>query len=150
MNILHRFTHAEDAKRAIQELNGKKPPQFYKKIVVKLADYDIGGSRNRWTNEVGPRSNPTSNGNHFNQNMYQNDFNAQIGSINSLNTFNNYGGSGAMAQNNMSNNTHLPSVSSSTAFNHPSNNCMLHTLYISHINHPFSNMFYGVNRCEYE
>lgn len=116
-----RFAHAEDAKRAIQELNGKKPPQFEEEIVVKLAHFDIGDSRNRWANKFGPGQggsgqgggmggNPTSNGNHFNQNMYQNHFNAPIGSMNSFNAFqqNPYASGGQ-------NTTPLPSVPSSAA-----------------------------------
>jgi len=43
-----RFAHAEHAKRAIQELNGKRPHGFEEEIVVKLAHFDIGDSRNRW------------------------------------------------------------------------------------------------------
>ena len=58
--------------------------------------------------------------------MYQNNFNEPIVSMNSFNAFNNYGGWDAMAQNNMSITTPLPYIPSSTAFNHPSNNCMLH------------------------
>ena len=90
---VYRFAHAEDAKRAIQELNGKKPPQFEEEIVVKLAHFDIGDSRNRWTNKFGP-SGPAASmnggvgggGGHFNQNMYQNHFNAPIGSMQGVNT----------------------------------------------------------------
>jgi len=125
-----RFAHAEDAKRAIQELNGKKPPQFEEEIVVKLAHFDIGDSRNRWANKFGPGQggsgqgggmggNPTSNGNHFNQNLYQNHFNAPMGSMNSANAFqqNPYGN----FTNTMQNTTPLPSVpTSNAAFNDPS------------------------------
>lgn len=58
--------------------------------------------------------------------MYQNHFNAPIGSMNSFNAFPNYGASG----NAMQNTTPLPSVpSSGNNFNDPSNNGMS-TLYI--------------------
>merc|ERR1719334_928716 len=43
-----RFAHAEDARRAIAALNGKKMPNFEEEMVVKLAHFDIGDSRNRW------------------------------------------------------------------------------------------------------
>jgi len=49
-----RFAHAEDARRAIAELNGKKPPQFEEEMVVKLAHFDIGDSRNRWAQKFPP------------------------------------------------------------------------------------------------
>eukprot|EP01084_Bolivina_argentea_P069988 127315_1 len=78
-----RFVRAEDAKRAIQELNGKKPPQFEEEIVVKLAHFDIGDNCNQWANKFASGSSVnnmapiTSNlGDHFNNNMYQNHFNA--------------------------------------------------------------------------
>jgi len=60
-----RFAHGEDARRAISELNGKKPPQFEEEIVVKLAHFDIGDSRNRWSQKF-----PTSphGGNGWSQN----------------------------------------------------------------------------------
>eukprot|EP01083_Nonionella_stella_P115831 343760_1 len=51
-----RFVHAADAKRAIQELNGKRPPKFDKSIVVELAHYDIFDNRNplnRWVHTYG-------------------------------------------------------------------------------------------------
>mmetsp|Transcript_56067 Transcript_56067/g.93452 ORF Transcript_56067/g.93452 Transcript_56067/m.93452 type:complete len:919 (+) Transcript_56067:180-2936(+) len=97
-----RFADAQDAKRAIQEMNGTKPPQFDEEIVVKLAHFDIGDSRNRWSNKFGGSgghghvhggggggtpNGPLSNGSHFNTNMYQNHMNAPIGSMNAFNGF---------------------------------------------------------------
>jgi len=121
-----RFAHAEDAKRAIVELNGKKPPQFDEEIVVKLAHFDIGDSRNRWANKLGSdrllngggaSSATTSNGNHFNNNMYQNHFNAPIGSMNSFNGFGNAYTSSLNGGANQSA-TPIPSVPSSGAANY--------------------------------
>ena len=102
--------------------------------MVKLAHFDIGDSRNRWANKFGPGGNlgagaqgsggnATSNGNHFNQNMYQNHFNAPIGSMNSFNAFNN--------NYQPQNTTPLPSVpSANTNFNDPSNNGMSIYIYL--------------------
>eukprot|EP01084_Bolivina_argentea_P054706 100313_1 len=116
-----RFAHAEDAKRAIQELNGKKPPQFDEEIVVKLAHFDIGDSRNRWTNKFGSGGGSSQHGgggggNHFNNNMYQNHFNAPIGSMTG-GGLNNYGYSGSMA-----NGTPLPSVPTSAVSSQDNHN----------------------------
>merc|ERR1719334_20747 len=59
-----RFAHPEDAKRAIQELNGKRPRDFEEEIVVKLAHFDIGDSRNRWAQKFPPGA---MNGGHLSQ-----------------------------------------------------------------------------------
>ncbi len=90
--------------------------------MVKLAHFDIGDSRNRWANKFGSGSNlggGGGNGGHFNNNMYQNHFNAPIGSMNQqyAHTPNPYA-NGSFHSGAPANGTPLPSVPTSTASNH--------------------------------